>query len=291
MYSRSCSKINSVTWLVKLCCVLFFVLQLAGCASNTHYGRDHAPNWKIDVSKIPDAVPKVEPRSKFGNPRSYVAHGRRYYVMKSSLGYDEKGIASWYGMKFYKVRTSCGELYNVEAMTAAHRTLPLPTFVEVTNLKNGKRVIVKVNDRGPFAQNRIIDLSYAAALKLGIAAHGTGLVEVKAIDPRHWHGGSAESKATPAAAPVAHTLRRVPVTHQPRLYLQMGAFYNMHNAQQLGDRVQSKTRWPVFIRRTHPHGKPFYQVQIGPLPNVEAVDDLTKKLEKNGLGIPMATVE
>jgi rare lipoprotein A len=134
---------------------------------------------------VPDAVPKVEPKSRFGNPKSYVVFGKRYHTLTSSEGYDARGIASWYGPKFNHRRTSSGEKYDMYAMTAAHKTLPLPTYVRVTNLDNGRTAVVKVNDRGPFYANRLIDLSYAAARKLGIVAAGTAPVDVRAIDPAH----------------------------------------------------------------------------------------------------------
>jgi len=159
-------------------------ILFAGCASRGPLEPvvDEAPPEPIDVSTIPNAVPKPEPLSRYGNPVSYVVAGKRYYTMPSSSGYSERGIASWYGTKFHGQRTSSGEPYDLYAMTAAHRTLPLPTYVEVTNLRNNKSVIVKVNDRGPFHQDRLIDLSYAAAAKLGILGYGTGLVQVRAID-------------------------------------------------------------------------------------------------------------
>lgn len=137
-----------------------------------------------ELSDIPDAVPKVEPRSKYGNPKSYVVFGKRYYTKADSKGHLERGLASWYGKKFHGRKTSNGERYNMYAMTAAHKTLPLPTYVRVTNLTNGRSTVVRVNDRGPFHGNRIIDLSYSAARKLGIAAKGVEMVEIRAIDPR-----------------------------------------------------------------------------------------------------------
>ena len=159
-------------------------ILFAGCASRGPLEPvvDEAPPEPIDVSTIPNAVPKPEPLSRYGNPVSYVVAGKRYYTMPSSRGYSKRGIASWYGTKFHGQRTSSGEPYDLYAMTAAHRTLPLPTYVEVTNLRNNKSVIVKVNDRGPFHKDRLIDLSYAAAAKLGILGYGTGLVQVRAID-------------------------------------------------------------------------------------------------------------
>ncbi len=136
-----------------------------------------------DPSSIPDAVPRQEPLSPHGNPAEYEAEGQTYHVLATSEGYQAQGVASWYGPKFQGRRTSSGETFDMYQMTAAHRTLPLPTYVEVTNLENGRKAIVRVNDRGPFKDDRLIDLSYVAALKLGIVASGTARVSVRAVGP------------------------------------------------------------------------------------------------------------
>jgi rare lipoprotein A len=136
-----------------------------------------------NLEQIADAVPRPEPRSRYGNPAEYEVAGQRYFVMTSAAGYKERGGASWYGTKFNGRRTSSGEPYDMFAMTAAHKTLPLPTYVRVTRVSNGRSVVVKVNDRGPFHQGRIIDLSYAAALKLDLLRDGSAEVEVEALDP------------------------------------------------------------------------------------------------------------
>jgi rare lipoprotein A len=131
---------------------------------------------------VPDAAPRAEPRSRHGNPPFYTVFGKRYYVLSSSSAYVERGVASWYGPGFHKVRTSTGEQYDMYGMTAAHKTLPLPAYVSVTNLQNGRSVVVRVNDRGPFVGNRIIDLSYTAASRLDMLRNGTAMVEVRALD-------------------------------------------------------------------------------------------------------------
>jgi rare lipoprotein A len=153
----------------------------SGCSSGP--AKDSAPGGAPDLAGIPDAVPKVEPKSKYGNPESYVVFGKRYYTKASSKGHVERGLASWYGKKFHGRRTSSGERYDMHAMTAAHKTLPLPTYARVTNVQDGRSVVVKINDRGPFHGKRVIDLSYSAARKLGVVAKGTAMVEVRAIDP------------------------------------------------------------------------------------------------------------
>ena len=143
--------------IVRFILLLFFLFILTSCSVIPV--QDCPPSGNIDVSKIPNATPKSEPRSRYGNPSHYVVNGKQYHVMKSSKDYEATGVASWYGSKFHKIRTSSGEPYDMLGMTAAHCSLPLPTYVKVTNLKNGRQVIVKVNDRGPFEKNRLIDLS------------------------------------------------------------------------------------------------------------------------------------
>lgn len=170
---------------------LFFPLLLTSCS---HVRRDGPPNFYVDETKIPNAVPKVEPRAKYGNMNAYNVFGKRYKVMKSSKNYSAVGVASWYGTMFHNRKTSSGERYDMLAMTAAHRSLPLPTYVRVTNLKNNREVIVKVNDRGPFSQNRLIDLSYVAAKKLGMLGKGTTRVRVTAIDPHTFNRPSYGNK-------------------------------------------------------------------------------------------------
>ena len=172
---------DRITRLLSLA-VVTALLTAGGCGRLP--SRDGGPSYSGDFSSLPNPVPHYEPPSPYGNPDSYVVDGKRYHVLASSKGYVARGIASWYGTKFHGQRTSNGETYDMYAMTAAHRTLPLPTYARVTNLRNGRSVIVRINDRGPFHSNRIIDLSYAAASKLGIVEEGTGLVQVEAIDPR-----------------------------------------------------------------------------------------------------------
>jgi rare lipoprotein A len=165
------------------------------------------------VKAVPDVVPHVEPRSRYGNPPFYDVFGHRYYVLSSSADYVERGVASWYGPGFHKIRTSTGELYDMYGMTAAHKTLPLPAYVRVTNLQNGLSIVVRVNDRGPFVGNRIIDLSYTAAAKLDMLRNGTAMVEVRSIDPTVPAGEAVITAALPttpqpaamppAAAPAA----------------------------------------------------------------------------------------
>ena len=160
------------------------LVLLVACGSNPpsryQQAQDSAPRYHKSVGAVSDAVPKIEPRSRGGNKSPYRISGKQYWVMPSSLGYSATGTASWYGSKFHGHLTSNGETYNMFSMTAAHKSLPIPTYVKVTNLNNGRHVIVRVNDRGPFHGDRLIDLSYAAATKLGYAKQGTAPVRIKA---------------------------------------------------------------------------------------------------------------
>jgi len=181
------------------------LLLLTGCGG---FGRssDGAPSRQLDPNRIEDAIPRRDPITSAGNKNPYTVLGKTYRILPSSKGYKARGVASWYGTKFHGESTANGERYDLYGMTAAHCTLPIPTYVLVTNLENGKQCVVRVNDRGPFAEGRIIDLSYAAATKLGYAHKGTALVEVSAIDVDNWppRGGVAEAApraiATPAPA-------------------------------------------------------------------------------------------
>lgn len=261
-------------------CAALLLCMLSACSvlpGMNGWGEpeDGPPAVPVDAMSVPDAVPRIEARSPYGNPGYYEVDGQRYYVMASSKGYVERGIASWYGSKFHGRRTSSGEPYDMNAMTAAHTTLPIPTYVEVTNLRNGRKVIVKVNDRGPFLRNRLIDLSYVAAAKLGIVADGTGLVEIQAIDPAAFDA--------PAATPTTVSLA-------PRdsgdLYLQVGAFSDRANAERLLQRVSGLNPGAAIQINEAPSEKAqglVYRVRLGPLPNVEAVDRLTQRL--NGIGV------
>lgn len=261
----------TVTAFFRRTSLLLAYLLLISCGGSPE--KDSAPTTVPDVSRVPDAVPKVEPRSKYGNPSQYEVFGKNYYVMNSASGYHEKGIASWYGTKFHGRRTSSGEIYDMYAMTAAHKTLPLPTYVEVTNLENGRKVIVKVNDRGPFHDNRLIDLSYSAATKLGIVSKGTGLVEVRAITP-----GSYQK----TAASVSSEPEPVKTVGSALMFLQVGAFSTRNRAEQIKNRLQRDiTDSVIIVPLDRPQGT-LYRVRVGPLANVTYGDSLAERLV--GLG-------
>ncbi len=247
--------------------ILFFSL-LTSCSrlDKVVTIEDAAPDKHIDVSNIPNAKPKVEPKSRYGNPESYVVFGKRYYVKDSSKGYVETGIASWYGTKFHGRRTSSGETYDMYAMTAAHKTLPLPTYVEVKNLNNGRSIIVKVNDRGPFHENRIIDLSYTAAIKLDIVKKGTGLVKVRAINPKNKQDDLVRDQ-------VKETIKT-----NTNFYIQVGTFSELRNAKMMRQKLSSFGSNLVKISDVVISGETLYRVLIGPFTDSNVSDEIVSKL-------------
>jgi rare lipoprotein A len=249
----------------------------------------------------------VEPRSRTGNPPFYDVLGKRYYVLSSGVGYIERGVASWYGPGFHRERTSGGEAYDMYGMTAAHRTLPLPAYVRVTNLQNGRNVVVRVNDRGPFVGNRIIDLSYSAAVKLDMVRNGTAFVEVRSVDLPPSTLSAANTPAptiplgtaavTPLLPPPAHTppattpagATPTPAasTHAPAasapLYIQAGAFADPANASRLAAKLGSGHYGSIFVRDDEIAGRRLYRVRIGPIHSVAEFDRVIAALEHNGV--------
>ncbi|TNF91871.1 MAG: septal ring lytic transglycosylase RlpA family protein [Gammaproteobacteria bacterium] len=263
---------------LKYLTILVMILILSGCGGTSkrsvYYQDDGPPSTSADYSNIPDAVPRLEPKSRGGNPESYVVFGKRYYVKDSSKGFVQRGIASWYGKQFHGRRTSSGEIYNMHAMTAAHKSLPLPTYAQVTNLKTGKQIVVRINDRGPFHEGRIIDLSYAAAHKLGTASNGTGLVEVRAIDPLTWDTERKQSR---------HVASTKVVNPDAKIYLQLGAFSVRSNAEKLVVKTIGNAISGVFLSEDQTDfGNTIYRVRVGPLASVDTADNMISLLLKNG---------
>lgn len=261
------------------------LLLLGGCSLSS---RDSGPNRPMNFSHLENAVPKHEKRTRAGNPSTYVVLGKRYYVMKESTGYVERGPASWYGKKFHGRKTSNGETYNMYAMTAAHKTLPIPTYLQVTNLDNGKSVVVRVNDRGPFHGNRIIDLSYAAASKLGFAQNGVGNVELRAIEP-----GQART-TTASAAPAARNTPNVSATPSRasnQLFLQLGSFISRSNAESLRAQLALNNVTTAAVQQTEVDRKYIYRVRIGPLASTEEADSLASRIHQLGMGVPSIVID
>jgi rare lipoprotein A len=242
-----------------------------------------------DIAAIPDAVPRIEPRSPLGNPPFYEVAGRRYVVLPSASGYVERGIASWYGPQFHGLRTATGEPYDMFAMTAAHKTLPLPCYARVTNLANGRSVVVRINDRGPFVGDRIIDLSYTAAAKLDMIRTGTAFVQVETLSP-------ATSPAvplpatTPSVAAADLGPSRVPALDSAQLaalpptggfFIQVGAFAAAGHAQLAAARLRAAGVTEVFTLAPDVHHH-LLRVRIGPVASVQQYDALIARLATLG---------
>ena len=247
--------------------VVLLVSGLSACttAPEKHVTPGTSP---AELAKIPDAVPKVEPRSELGNMRTYEVFGIRYYVLDSSEGFTQQGIASWYGPKFHGKKTSSGEIYDMYAMSAAHKTLPLPSYLEVKNLENGRKIIVRVNDRGPFHDNRIVDLSYTAAIKLDMVAKGTALVEIRAINPgTHSRGG----------APIQTRSGTPKKTDAPDFYIQVGVFSDFNNAERLKNKLRA-LKTPIRVEATMLNNGVGFRVKIGPLNNIDVADEIVSRL-------------
>jgi len=264
--------------------------------------RDHGPPDAIDVADVPEAEPIAEPLAAFGNHSPYTVLGRTYRVMQSARGHRERGVASWYGKKFHGRRTSTREPYDMYAMTAAHKTLPLPTFARVTNLDNGRSVVLRINDRGPFVGDRVIDLSYAAAARLGILGAGTGRVEVETIVPSGMHATVAPRNPTPerrnaataqrptaapavaSAQPHAATAPALATTaSHDRAMLQAGAFASRDNAERMAERLRGYAIEPVRVDRDLRLSGSVWRVRIGPLADVESVALVSSRLRALGI--------
>ncbi|RTR05297.1 septal ring lytic transglycosylase RlpA family protein [Halomonas nitroreducens] len=286
---------------------------IAGDGERYAMSSDAYPEEPPDVSQVPDAVPRVEAPSRAGNRASYEVWGKTYHVLPDASGYERRGTASWYGKKFHGYATSNGEIYDMYKMSAAHRSLPLPTYARVTNLDNNRSVIVRVNDRGPFHSEREIDLSYAAAARLDILDRGTGRVRVEAIDARDWQarrGDAAASRDQPATAatvPSAPEARSTeagqgaasgavnaasgaggpaapqdpadggPAGHRP-IYLQVAALGSADNARALKVRLQASLDRPVRVASA----AGMHRVQVGPLENSAQLDPLRGELRRAG---------
>ncbi|KAA2283939.1 septal ring lytic transglycosylase RlpA family protein [Arenimonas fontis] len=231
--------------------------------------RDSAPEHPLDVSGIPEPEPRHEPRAAYGNRSPYTVLGRSYRVLDSADGYVERGVASWYGQKFHGRLTSSREPYDMCSFSAAHRTLPLPSYVRVTNLENGRSVVVRVNDRGPFHDGRIIDLSYAAAVRLGLDRAGTARVEVRALSPGD--GGPPVLTADAAG--------------DGRRIVQVGAYGDKDNARRVARRLQDAGIRGVEVDGVRVDGRKLWRVRVGPLA-AAAAEEVARAVVALGLPSP-----
>lgn len=245
------------------------LLTLNSCAIPLLSEQDQAPNFiPADIMAIPNATPRFERQTRAGNPPEYEVLGKRYRTLSHGHHYQALGVASWYGTKFHGKKTANGETYDMFAMTAAHKTLPIPSYVKVTNLVNKRFVILRINDRGPFHDNRIIDLSYTAAAKLDILKKGTGFVRVQSINT------SKSSTQLPQRPLLSETKNNV--------YLQVGAFQRFENAKLLQKKLNHKHLPSSRIVST-PHAQQLmHKLQFGPITSVNEADRLMQRLKKIG---------
>ncbi|GAM54610.1 rare lipoprotein A precursor [Vibrio ishigakensis] len=238
-----------------------FALLLAGCSSSDSeryaINQDIPPDAPITLDHIEDATPRYEPYSLGGN-KDYTVLGKSYSVIDNPQGFKQKGKASWYGKKFHGHLTSNGETYDMYSMSAAHKTLPIPSYVKVTNLDNGKTAVVRVNDRGPFHDGRIIDLSYAAATKLGVIQSGVANVEIEHIDT------SAHKKPKTSS--------------HPKFIIQVASLSNAENSQKLADKLSKDYQQPSFVESKDKTNRIF----VGPISEANTAQDVLKKLKQDG---------
>ena len=255
------------------------------------YYLDDGPgdNPPANLEQIPDAVPKREPLHR-GTQRPYNVMGQNYTPMTALQPYKASGIASWYGRRYHGRQTSSGEIYDMYAMTAAHTVLPIPSYVRVTNLQNNKSVVVRINDRGPFHSDRLIDLSYTAAYKLGVLGGGRALVEVESINPDAGTPTTPTVAAIPVATPAPAVSPSVTVTplvviaaEQKGLFLQLGAFGSRDNADNYLARLTAQIDW--LASALHVYVKDgLFRVHAGPYANQSAARAAADRISQT-LGI------
>lgn len=249
--------------LKQLALVVFTLILLNACT----FGVPIGDRGNATIGVVPNTT-----KSQQGNPSSYVVYGKRYYVLDSANGFVQRGVASWYGTKFHGRKTSSGEIYNMHAMTAAHKTLPLPVYVHVKNLDNGRSAIVKVNDRGPFIDGRIIDLSFAAAKRLGVDGPGTANVEINALQP-------GQNKPT-------KVVRAIPLTDKLEqdipLFIQMGSFSSQLNANNLVQDLIDAKESTASITRLNTESGQYFRVRVGPLFDIDEANAVVKRLKNKG---------
>ncbi|MDB6063246.1 MAG: hypothetical protein JWM78_3349 [Verrucomicrobiaceae bacterium] len=301
---------------------------LAACG-HTPGRSDGAPTRKLNPNDIKDATPQREPITRAGNKSPYTVLGQTYVLLPSAKGYRATGIASWYGTKFHGESTANGDRYDLYGMTAAHKTLPIPSYVLVTNLENNRQAIVRVNDRGPFVGNRVIDLSYAAATKLGYADKGTAFVEVAAIDVDNWPPRTVPDATPPVTAPLLQTPAQqsaaataplnpgpstaaapisatsstpavanaatvdgpVPTAFTPGNYfVQVGAFSLRDAAEKLRARLANAQQYPVSVQPTSA-APVLYRVRVGPFAERAAAERVRGELLEKHMSDTARVVE
>jgi rare lipoprotein A len=271
MFSRLASRV--------FCLVLIALLSACGTTpKKPQYYSDDGPPDRIpdNLAEIPNAVPRDEPFHRYAN-RPYTVFGRTYVPVVNKEATRERGIASWYGKKFHGQKTSSGEPYDMFAMTAAHPTLPIPSYARVTNLKTGAWVVVRINDRGPFHSNRVIDLSYAAASRIGVAGPGSGLVEVERV----FEAPEPDLTVAQTLPPPQQTIIETPlIVEEPAgLWLQLGAFSSREAAENFRDKVTGELSWlyePVQVSSRDG----LHRVRLGPYRNRDEAAAIADKVRQ-----------
>lgn len=287
---------RAIAWVHGVLCLVL----IAGCAtteqperqSDSRYtlDQDRAPDEHFDVSEVVEPVPFYQPPSRGGNQSPYSVWGETYHVMDSAHGYVEEGIASWYGQKFHGHTTSNGETYDMFQLTAAHKSLPLPSFVRVTNLNNDRSVLVRVNDRGPFHEDRIIDLSYAAAKVLGFQGQGTAPVRVEAVATRPGDGTDQDQRQAeqePSESESEQPIVTVSSDDTESLFVQVGAFGTLSSAARLKTQLMMVTGSDVRLVSAQHNGQDVHRVWVGPFEKREAAEKEKHLIRDNDLGQPI----
>lgn len=242
--------------------------------------KDGYPAKRVDMTAAPSLTPIHEPRTRAGNKSPYTVKGKTYRIRDGVDGYREQGYASWYGTKFHGRRTANGEVYNMYALSGAHKTLPIPSYVQVTNLENGRNIIVRLNDRGPFVDGRVIDLSYTAAQKLGMLESGTARVEVVALNPDDFAGKVASNSYSGAnSLPEDASFKLQPTTR-----LQVGAYGSKQKAAEIQRKLEEIFIYPVAIDPVSSAGKRLYRVRIGPIQRFEHLAEIQNELLARNFG-------
>lgn len=271
--------------------------QISG---NSRYEMvDDSPTLEpINLSEVKPVIPVPLTRTLAGNKSPYTVFGLDYHVLPTEIGYEETGDASWYGRKFHGHLTSNGEIYDMFSYSAAHKSLPIPSFLEVTNIENGKNLIVRVNDRGPFHGNRIVDLSYAAATYLGYEENGTARVRIRAVVAQ---SNSPENNSDIESSDLLTSTTEIPDVQaevsleRERIeqdageeYLQVGAFSNLESASRLLAQIRVYTSLPVFIRTdaNGNNGSLLHRVRLGPLNETIEIAGIIQTIREAGLGMP-----
>ena len=255
-------------------------------AGRYNISQDRAPTRIVDLASIPEVIPEPLNRTGAGNRSPYTVLGKSYEVMPPEEGYNERGVASWYGEKFHGHKTSNGEVFDMFLASAAHKSLPIPSFLRVTNLDNNRNIVVRVNDRGPFHGDRVIDLSYAAAVKLGYADRGTARVQLESIVAT---GVSRDRGVRGANSAGNATLR---VSSADSKYLQVGAFSDLSAAQEITSRVEETTSLPVFIRTVNTSkNRILHRVRVGPISDPGQIQRVSESVVAANLGSPYTVTE